>query len=104
MKILKNPHLSSLSDWFPWQQKKIDWGDLDKKKFTRVLRPEYIDCQEIKTIGSILWPVHRSNTEIQTDRQTNRGDQHTLRKISRFSQSNERALLECILCKIGLTD
>ena len=32
MKILKNPHISSLSDLFPWQ-KKFDWGDFDKKKF-----------------------------------------------------------------------
>ena len=34
---------------------------------------------------------------------TNRGDQYTLQK-STILQSNERALLECILCKIGLTD
>ena len=42
-------------------------------------------------------------TDRQTDRQTNRGDQYTLQK-STILQSNERALRECILCKIGLTD
>ena len=42
-------------------------------------------------------------TDKQTDRQTNRGDQYTLQK-STILQSNERALRECILCKIGLTD
>ena len=42
-------------------------------------------------------------TNKQTDRQTNRGDQYTLQK-STILQSNERALRECILCKIGLTD
>ena len=42
-------------------------------------------------------------TNRQTDRQTNRGDQYTLQK-STILQSNERALRECILCKIGLTD
>ena len=46
-----------------------------------VLRPEYIDCQEMRTIASVLWPVHRSMTDKQTDRQTNRGDQYTLRKV-----------------------
>ena len=35
----------------------------------------------------MVWPVHRE----QTDKQTNR-------------QTDERALRECILCKIGLTD
>ena len=34
---------------------------------------------------------------------TNRGDQYTLQK-STILQSNERALRECILCKIGLAD
>ena len=33
MKILKNPHLSSLSDWFPWQQKKLTGAILTKKIF-----------------------------------------------------------------------
>ena len=37
-----------------------------------VLRPEYIDCQEIKTIGPVLWPVHRPRTEKQTDGQRDR--------------------------------
>ena len=46
-----------------------------------VLRPEYIDCKEIKTIGPALWPVHRSKTDRHTDIRTNRGDQYTLRKV-----------------------
>ena len=64
-----------------------------------VLGPECIGCQKVRTIGPVLRPVHRE----MTDRQTNRGDQYTLQK-STILQSNERALLECILCKIGLTD
>ena len=55
--------------------------------FLVVLEPEYIICQKIRTIGPVVWPVHRK----QTDRQTNR-------------QTDERALRECILCKIGLAD
>ena len=38
-----------------------------------------------------MWPVHREQTDRQTDKQTDR-------------QTDERALGECILCKIGLTD
>ena len=92
-----------------------------------VLEPEYIICQKIRTIGPVVWPVHRKQTDRQTNRQTdkqtdrqtavtnilcknlrfckvtNRGDQYTLQK-STILQSNERALRECILCKIGLTD
>ena len=57
---------------------KKNWlGRFWPKKFARVLRPEYIDCQEIKTIGSVLWPVHRSNTEIQTNKQR-QTDRHTV--------------------------
>ena len=77
------------------------------KNFARVLGTEYISCQNFRKIEPVVWPVHRAitdrQTNRQTDRQTHRGDQYTLQK-STILQSNERALLECILCKIGLTD
>ena len=59
------------------------------KNFFRVLGPEYINCENFRKIGPVVWPVHRKQTDRQTDR--NR-------------QTDERALRECILCKIGLTD
>ena len=62
-----------------------------KKKIWEVLEPEYITCQKIRTIGPVMWPVDREPTDRQTNRQTDR-------------QTDERALRECILCKIGLTD
>ena len=98
-----------------------------KKKIGVVHEPEYIICQKIRTINPVVWPVDREltdrqtnkQTDRQTDRQTavtnilcknlrfckvtNRGDQYTLQK-STILQSNERALRECILCKIRLTD
>ena len=40
--------------------------------------------KKIGTIGQSVWSVHRETT----DKQTNRGDQYTLRK-SEISQSNE---------------
>ena len=72
------------------------------KHFAIVVGPEYTSWHKIRTIGPALWPVHREQTD-KCSRQTNRGDQYTLQK-STILQSNERALLECILCKIGLTD
>ena len=57
------------------------------KNFARVLGTEYISCQNFRKIEPVVWPVHRAITDRQTDRQT-----------------DERALGECILCKIGLTD
>ena len=93
----------------------LDFYPISKKKFWVVFELEYIICQKIRTIGPVVWPVHREQTDKQTDRQTrrqtdrqtdrqtNRGDQYTLQK-STILQSNERALRECILCKIGLTD
>ena len=63
-----------------------------KKKICVVLEPEYIICQKIRTIGPVVWPVHREltdrQTNRQTDRQTNRGDQYTLQK-STILQSNK---------------
>ena len=58
-----------------------------KKKLPKILGLEDIICQKIRTIGAAVWSVHRETTDKQTDRQT-----------------DERALRECILCKIGLTD
>ena len=58
--------------------------DRFSKKIVRiVLGLEDIFCQKIRTIGPAVWSVHRE----KTDRQT-----------------NERALRECILCKIALAD
>ena len=54
-----------------------------KKKMPIVLGPEDIICQNFRTIGTAVWSVHREKTERQTDR----GDQYTLRK-SEISQSN----------------
>ena len=109
--------------WWPWP-----WtlSDFNKKKFGRSLIQITSAVKKIRTIGPVVWPVHREPTDKhanrqtdrrggqctstilqvtnrQTDRQTNRGDQYTLQK-STILQSNERALRECILCKIGLTD
>ena len=56
------------------------------KNYTGVLGLEYINCTNFRKIGPVVWPV-RSRTDGQTNRQT-----------------DERALGECILCKIGLTD
>ena len=97
--------------WWPWP-----WllSDFKKKKIVVVLEPEYIICQKIRTIGPVVWPVHREHdgqtdkqTDRQTDRQTdtpqwpnilcknlrfckvtNRGDQYTLQK-STILQSNK---------------
>ena len=55
-----------------------------KNKLPVVLGPEDIICQNIRTIGPAVWSVHRE----KTDRQTDRGDQYTLRK-SKISQSNK---------------
>ena len=60
-----------------------------------VLGPEYISCQKLRTIGLAVWPVGRSLTDRQTDKQTNRGDQYTLRK-SKISQSNKRGWIHNI--------
>ena len=117
-----------LQKWWPWPWSLSDFhqknlpGSLELSTFRAVKFSEMI--------GPVVWPVHRDNygqtnrhtdkqTDRQTDRQTvvtnilcknlrfckvtNRGDQYTLQK-STILQSNERALLECILCKIGLTD
>ena len=65
------------------------------KKIARVLGTEYISCQNFRKIEPVVWPVHRAITDRQTDRQTNRQTDR---------QTDERALRECILCKIGLTD
>ena len=79
-----------------------------QKKIWKVLDPDYISCKKIRTIGPVVWPVHREPTDKhanrQTDRQTvvtnilcknlrfckvtNRGDQYTLQK-STILQSNE---------------
>ena len=73
-----------------------------KKKIWKVLDPDYISCKKIRTIGPVVWPVHREPTDKQanrqTDRQTDRGDQYTLQK-STILQSNERIIgdLTCIL-------
>ena len=61
------------------------------KKIARVLGTEYMSCRIFRKIGLVVWPVHRAITDRQTDKQTNR-------------QTDERALGECILCKIGLTN
>ena len=58
-----------------------------------VLGPEYISCQKLRTIGLAVWPVGRSLTDKQTNRQTNRGDQYTLRK-SKISQSNKQTNIQ----------
>ena len=42
------------------------------KKIARVLRTEYISCQNFRKIEPVVWPVHRAITDRQTDRQTNR--------------------------------
>ena len=47
-----------------------------------------IFCQNIRTIGPSVWPVEPLKTDKQTARQTDRGDQYTLRK-SKISQSNK---------------
>ena len=82
---------------FRFQQKKI-WKVLD----------QITSCQKIRTIGPVVWPVHREQTDKQktdkqtdrqtdqytlhkSDRQTNRGDQYTLQK-STILQSNERII------------
>ena len=64
------------------------------KKIARVLGTEYMSCRIFRKIGLVVWPVHRAITDRQTDKQ----------QKSTILQSNERALRECILCKIGLTD
>ena len=67
------------------------------KNLARVLGTEYISCQNFRKIEPVVWPVHRSitdrqtQTDRQTDRQTNRGDQYTLQK-STILQSNERII------------
>ena len=67
-----------------------------KKSFARVLGREYIDCQNIRTIGSVLWPVHRS----RTDRQTYKPRWPIyFAKNRRFSQSN-KVIAITLLCKI----
>ena len=74
------------------------------KNFARVLGTEYISCKNFGKIEPVVWPVHRSITDRQTDRQTavtnilcknlrfckvtNRGDQYTLQK-STILQSNK---------------
>ena len=66
-----------------------------QKKIWKVLDPDYISCTKIRTIGPVVWPVHREPTDKhanrQTDRQTDRGDQYTLQK-STILQSNERII------------
>ena len=75
--------------------------------------------QDDRTSGVVCTSRNDRQTDRQTNKQTavtnilcenrrfrtvtNRGDQYTLQK-STILQSNERALRECILCKIGLTD
>ena len=57
------------------------------KHFAIVVGPEYISWHKIRTIGPVLWPVHREQTD-KCSRQTNRGDQYTLQK-STILQSNK---------------
>ena len=73
--------------WWPWP-----WFLSDFKffLFLVVLEPEYIICQKIRDDRS-CGVACTSQTDGQTDKQTNR-------------QTDERALRECILCKIGLAD
>ena len=56
-----------------------------------VLGLEDIFCQKSRTIGPAVWSVHREKTDRQTNIQTDRGDQYTLRK-SEISQSNDDVL------------
>ena len=62
-------------------------GLFSPKHFAIVLGPEYISWHKIRTIGPVLWPVHRELTD-KCRRQTNRGDQYTLQK-STILQSNK---------------
>ena len=77
-------------------------SDFKKKKFGRSLIQITSAVKKIRTIGPVVWPVHREPTDKhanrQTDRQTDRGDQYTLQK-STILQSNERIIgdLACIL-------
>ena len=68
--------------------KKTLLGRFSRKTFGMVLGPEYISWHKIRTIGPVLWPVHRE----QTDKHANRGDQHTLRK-SKISQSKNMNMI-----------
>ena len=58
------------------------------KHFAIVVGPEYISWHKIRTIGPVVWPVHREQTD-KCSRQTNRGDQYTLQK-STILQSNKQ--------------
>ena len=84
---------------------------LQKQKF-KVSWVCRIYDKKIILIGAKLWAVG-GVTDKQTNKQTNKQtDRQTdkrywpiyFAKFFQNSQSNERALGECILCKIGLTD
>ena len=70
--------------------KKIYLTNLKKKNSAMSWVENTSVLKKIRTIGPVVWPVQPLRTDIQTDRQTNRGDQYTLRKVFRLSQSNEK--------------
>ena len=39
------------------------------KHFFRVLGPEYINCENFRKTGPVVWPVHREQTDKQTNKQ-----------------------------------
>ena len=74
----------------------LDFYPISKKKMCRSYLNQ--NTSNVKKSGrSVQWCglyIANRRTNKQTDRQTNRGDR----------QTDERALRECILCKIGLAD
>ena len=83
----------------------LTFGRFKKNKKCKVSWVCRIYGKNIILIGAKLWPVG-GVTDKQTNRQTDKRYWPIYFAKTPFglSQSNERALLECILCKIGLTD
>ena len=64
----------SLYDFQWFSQKWWSWpwpsSDINKTKVRSVREPEYISCQNIRTIGPVVWPVHHKLSDRQTYTQT----------------------------------